>query len=153
MFARVPSSVLKRTRVCSSFRCFIVGRRYLPLDLAGRGFVRSTTLNPPSFPGAWILGFRGGIAKVFGHNNQLKGRSERRPDGIWALPGEIWQFSYVPCCISMVRILPIARVGLRPLGQTLTQFMMPRQRKTLNGSSKLASRSSVSVSRESAKKR
>ncbi|MDP6187022.1 MAG: hypothetical protein QF863_07315, partial [Pseudomonadales bacterium] len=86
-------SVLKRTRVCSLFRCFSFGRLHLPLDLAGRGFVRSAALNPPSFPGSWILGFRGGIAKVFGHNNRLKGRSERRPDGIWALPGEIWQFS------------------------------------------------------------
>lgn len=135
------------------FRCFSVGRSQLPLGLAGWGFIRSTALNPPSFSSDWILGFRGGIAKVFEHNNRLKGRYERRPDWFWVLPKEFYPFCYVPCCISMVRILPIARVGLSPLGHTLTQFMMPLQRKTLNGSSKLASRSSVSVSRESAKKR
>ena len=54
---------------------------------------------------------------------------------------------------SMERILPMARVGLRPLGQALTQFMMPRQRNTLNGSSSSARRSVVAVSRLSARKR
>ena len=61
--------------------------------------------------------------------------------------------SQVPCWSSMVRILPMARVGLRPLGQTLTQFMMPLHRNTLNGSSSAARRSSVAVSRLSARKR
>ena len=59
----------------------------------------------------------------------------------------------MPCCNSIVRILPIARVGFSPLGQTLTQFMMPRQRKTLNGSSSAASRSALAVSRLSARNR
>ena len=47
----------------------------------------------------------------------------------------------------------MASVGFRPLGQTLTQFMMPRQRNTLKGSSKSVRRSSVAVSRLSARKR
>ena len=59
----------------------------------------------------------------------------------------------VPRESSMPRILPIAFVGLRPFGHTDTQFMMPRQRNTLNGSSSFASRSSVAVSRLSARKR
>ena len=59
----------------------------------------------------------------------------------------------VPCCSSIDRILPIARVGLSPFGHTLTQFMMPRQRKTLNGSSSSARRSAVAVSRLSARNR
>ena len=59
----------------------------------------------------------------------------------------------IPWLSSMVRILPMARVGLRPLGQTLTQFMIPRQRNTLNGSSRAASRSAVAVSRLSARNR
>ncbi len=54
---------------------------------------------------------------------------------------------------NMLRICPIARVGFNPLGHTLTQFMIPRQRNTLNGSSRSAKRSSVAVSRLSAKKR
>ena len=41
---------------------------------------------------------------------------------------------------------PIARVGLSPFGQTETQFMIPLQRKTLKGSSKSESLSSVAVS-------
>src|SRR5690625_857670 len=53
----------------------------------------------------------------------------------------------------MSRILPIARVGLSPLGHTATQFMMPLQRNTLNGSCSSARRSRVAVSRESTRKR
>src|SRR5690606_5717178 len=49
----------------------------------------------------------------------------------------------VPLCSSMLRIWPMARVGFRPLGQTCTQFMMPRQRNTLKGSSMAARRLSV----------
>ena len=48
---------------------------------------------------------------------------------------------------------PIARVGFRPFGHTFTQFWMPWQRNTLNGSSSFAKRSSVAVSRLSARKR
>src|SRR5690606_19618513 len=47
----------------------------------------------------------------------------------------------------------MAFVGFSPLGQTLTQFMMPWQRKTLNASSRLDRRSSVAVSRLSINQR
>ena len=40
-------------------------------------------------------------------------------------------------------ILPMARVGLRPFGQTSTQFMIVWQRNSRYGSSRLSSRSSV----------
>src|SRR5690606_37782919 len=56
-------------------------------------------------------------------------------------------------CSNIDRICPMARVGFRPLGQTATQFMIPRQRNTLNGSSSLDKRSVVAVSRLSARKR
>lgn len=61
--------------------------------------------------------------------------------------------SYTPRSRSMDRMCPIARVGLSPFGQTLTQFMMPWQRNRLNGSSSRDSRSSVASSRLSARKR
>ncbi len=48
---------------------------------------------------------------------------------------------------------PMARVGFSPFGQTSTQFMMVWQRNSLNGPSRLASRSSVAWSRLSARKR
>ena len=70
----------------------------------------------------------------------------------WVLPVKLFVYQ-VALCSNMLRMWPIALVGLRPLGQTLTQFMMPRQRNTLNGSSSEARRSSVLVSRLSAKKR
>jgi hypothetical protein len=54
---------------------------------------------------------------------------------------------------SMLRMWPMARVGLRPLGHTLTQFWIPWQRNTLKGSSRRDRRSSVAVSRLSARKR
>ena len=50
-------------------------------------------------------------------------------------------------------ILPIASVGLRPLGQTSTQFMIVWQRNSRYGSSRLSSRSLVAWSRVSAMKR
>src|SRR6185436_10523177 len=50
-------------------------------------------------------------------------------------------------------ILPMARVGLRPFGQTSTQFMMVRQRNRRYGSSRLSRRSAVAWSRVSAMKR
>src|SRR5688572_15804336 len=50
-------------------------------------------------------------------------------------------------------ILPIARVGLSPFGQTSTQFMIVWQRNRRYGSSRLSSRSAVSWSRVSAMKR
>src|SRR6185436_11136709 len=50
-------------------------------------------------------------------------------------------------------ILPMARVGLRPFGQTSTQFMMVWQRNRRYGSSRLSRRSAVAWSRESAMKR
>src|SRR5688572_29410762 len=53
----------------------------------------------------------------------------------------------------MSLILVIARVGLSPLGQRSTQFMMVWQRKRRYGSSRLSSRSAVAWSRESAMKR
>src|SRR5690625_7145146 len=56
-------------------------------------------------------------------------------------------------CNNIVRICPIARVGFKPLGHTATQFWMPRQRNTLNGSSKLDSRCSVALCRLSATNR
>lgn len=54
---------------------------------------------------------------------------------------------------SILLICPIARVGLSPFGQTLTQFIIPRQRNKLNGSSRRARRACVSLSRLSAIKR
>ncbi|CSB20634.1 Uncharacterised protein [Vibrio cholerae] len=50
-------------------------------------------------------------------------------------------------------ICPMAFVGFNPFGQTLTQFMMPWQRKTLNASSRFDKRSSVAVSRLSINQR
>ena len=41
---------------------------------------------------------------------------------------------------------PIARVGFNPFGHTETQFMIPLHRKTLKGSSRSESLSSVAVS-------
>jgi hypothetical protein len=54
---------------------------------------------------------------------------------------------------SMSLILPMARVGLSPLGQTSTQFMIEWQRNRRYGSSRLSSRSPVAWSRVSARKR
>lgn len=54
---------------------------------------------------------------------------------------------------SMLRICPMALVGFRPLGHTDTQFMIPRQRNKLNGSSRRANLARVSVSRLSMIKR
>src|SRR5688572_20558202 len=54
---------------------------------------------------------------------------------------------------SISLMLLIALVGLRPLGQTSTQFMMVWQRNRRYGSSRLSSRSLVAWSRESARKR
>ncbi len=77
--------------------------------------------------------------------------------GPQAAPSVFWRErcrnNQVVRCISIVRICPIARVGLSPFGQTLTQFMIPRQRNTLKGSSRLSRRSAVAVSRLSARKR
>src|SRR3990167_11341088 len=50
-------------------------------------------------------------------------------------------------------ILLIASSGFKSLGQTSTQFIMPRHRNTLNGSAMSAKRSSLAVSRLSAIKR
>ncbi len=50
-------------------------------------------------------------------------------------------------------ILLIARVGLRPFGQTSTQFMIVWQRNSRYGSSRLSRRSLVAWSRVSAMKR
>ena len=50
-------------------------------------------------------------------------------------------------------ILPIARVGFNPLGQTSTQFMIVWQRNRRYGSSRLSSRSALPWSRLSARKR
>jgi succinate dehydrogenase / fumarate reductase iron-sulfur subunit len=50
-------------------------------------------------------------------------------------------------------ILPIARVGFSPFGQTSTQFMMVWQRNSRYGSSRLSSRAAVSRSRLSTMKR
>src|SRR5690606_15103521 len=47
----------------------------------------------------------------------------------------------------------MALVGFKPFGQTETQFIIPRQRNKLNGSSKRAKRARVSVSRLSETKR
>jgi hypothetical protein len=47
----------------------------------------------------------------------------------------------------------MARVGFSPFGHTDTQFMMPRQRKTLNGSSSDSRRSAVAESRVSERNR
>src|SRR5471032_2389107 len=47
----------------------------------------------------------------------------------------------------------MALVGLRPLGHTLTQFMMLWHRNTLKASSRLSKRDCVSVSRLSIRKR
>lgn len=79
--------------------------------------------------------------------NRLWARFLPRPGGWCVLPDQ------VPRSRSMERIWPMARVGLSPLGQTLTQFMMPWHRNRLNGSSIRASRSSVASSRLSARKR
>src|SRR5699024_12373028 len=54
---------------------------------------------------------------------------------------------------SIWRTLPIARAGFNPLGQTLTQFMMPRQRNSEKGSVIAFKRSSVAVPRLSAQQR
>src|SRR5450432_606759 len=50
-------------------------------------------------------------------------------------------------------ILPIARVGFRPFGQTSTQFMIVWQRNRRYGSSRLSRRSPVAWSRLSEMKR
>ena len=50
-------------------------------------------------------------------------------------------------------ILLIALVGLSPLGQTSTQFMIVWQRNSRYGSSRLSRRSAVASSRLSAMKR
>ena len=55
--------------------------------------------------------------------------------------------------MSILRMWPIARVGFKPLGQTATQFMMPRHLNTLKGSSNPASLSAAAVSRLSARNR
>jgi hypothetical protein len=47
----------------------------------------------------------------------------------------------------------MARVGFNPFGHTDTQFMMPRQRKTLKGSSSDSRRSAVAESRVSDRNR
>lgn len=47
----------------------------------------------------------------------------------------------------------MALVGFKPFGQNNTQFIIPRQRNKLNGSSKRAKRARVSVSRLSTAKR
>lgn len=46
-------------------------------------------------------------------------------------------------CTIMSLILPIARVGFSPLGQTSTQFMIEWQRNSRYGSSRLSRRSLV----------
>ena len=56
-------------------------------------------------------------------------------------------------CTIMSLILPIARIGFSPLGQTSTQFMIEWQRNSRYGSSRLSSRSLVAWSRVSARKR
>jgi hypothetical protein len=64
-----------------------------------------------------------------------------------------FSFRQIARSSSMSRIWPMARVGFSPFGHTLTQFMMPRQRNSENGSSRRLSRSSRAVSRLSARKR
>lgn len=61
--------------------------------------------------------------------------------------------NYVLFFNNKERILPIARVGFNPLGHTETQFIILRQRNTLNGSPRSAIRSSDAVSRLSIKNR
>ena len=69
------------------------------------------------------------------------------------LPGAASHSLYALRCSSMDLICPIARVGFKPLGHTLTQFMMLWQRKTLKASSRSSKRSCFSVSRLSIRKR
>ena len=74
-------------------------------------------------------------------------QKKRRP------AGRLFAFRYTPRSRSMDRMWPMARVGFSPLGQTLTQFMMPWHRNRLNGSSRRDRRSSVASSRLSARNR
>ena len=61
--------------------------------------------------------------------------------------------TYALRCSSIDLMWPMARVGLSPLGHTLTQFIMLWQRNTLKASLSPSRRLSVSVSRLSIRKR
>lgn|GEM_PF-2660950 len=69
------------------------------------------------------------------------------------VPVDASQFAHTVRLTRSSLILPIARVGLSPLGQTSTQFMIEWQRNSRYGSSRLSSRSLVAWSRVSAMKR
>src|SRR5487761_2253235 len=69
------------------------------------------------------------------------------------VPGHSWRApAHTARLTIIVLMFPIARVGLRPFGQTSTQFMIEWQRNSRYGSSRLSSRSFRSRSRLSAMK-